>query len=559
MKSILKKALVLLGTLLVIFLAAITIGKSFLISEIKSRLEEQIHKLRDAGYIVSYDSITLDWQENAVEVFSLSVKHDLDSALCEKTDFISAKHIKAGGFRIIPLLLRSRLSFGSIVLDSPKVVINERLIKEDSVTRKRKEFTIVVDDLKLPDLYLVIYDSKSCRTGSTYYANASVNDFKLAFYEDRPMLVDVTAFRADSIQIEIPDEYYSMRIKEVSFKPAMGIVDLDTLQIIPKLGKIAFGRQKGYETDRIEGMIPYINLYGLELNRGDSMTISARKMTTQIFLKVFRDKRLPFKRKYKNLPVAAINKLPVGIRINSVVLNKSYVEYEEFAEEADSAGSVFFDNMFATIKNINNTDISGKGETELIAKADFMGAGTVKVHAVLPWDTRIRETVTGSVENLDMKRLNRMIEPAIQVRAESGHLDKLTFEFTSNGSHAKGGIELDYKNLRLTTYKSENRIEKIVKRKKRRHQEVDEDDEKIKKASFKTFIVNTFIIRKNMNKNVPEEKRTGTIDFERDPAKSVFNFWWKSLLSGVKSAYNIEKLQDSKLTRLLRKKDRSGP
>jgi hypothetical protein len=562
MKQGIRKTVFITLALIATVLVATFALRSFLMKQITVKLEEQIQRLRDAGYIVKYDSIKVDWASNTVEVFRLSVTNEIDSTECQNNAFLNAKYISATGFKIIPLLLRRHLSFENIALDSPGITINEKFFRKDSVKREVKEFAIFVDKIDLPSLHVKYYDYRTCEVGSTYLANAAITDFRLAVYNDQPFFVNASSVYGDSIKIELPDESYTLRVKGVTFKPSMGIFDLDTLRIIPQLNKIAFGRKKGFETDRIEGLIPYINLYGLSLAREDSLVIRAHKLTTQLYLKVFRDKRLPFKRIYKNLPIQALNKLPVGVDIKTLVLNKSYVQYEEFAEGADSAGNVFFDNLYATIRDINNTDYDRKGKTILVAEADLMGQAEVKVRATCPWNTRLSQHINGTVTNLDMKRLNRIIEPVIQVRAESGFLKELRFDFATGPSHANGKVELNYNDLKLVTFKDESRIERILKRKKRngdKSENEDEDDEKVRKAAFKTFIVNTFIVKRKMDKNDPEDERTGTIDFERDPAKSVFNFWWKSVLSGVKGAYNIEKIQESKLTKLLRKKDKGEP
>jgi hypothetical protein len=70
--------------------------------------------------------------------------------------------------------------------------------------------------------------------------------------------------------------------------------------------------------------------------------------------------------------------------------------------------------------------------------------------------------------------------------------------------------------------------------------ETGKDEEKV--SHLKTLLLNTFIIKKNMNEDMEADERTGKIDFARDPLRSVFNLWWKSILSGVKSAYNLDNL-----------------
>ena len=55
-----------------------------------------------------------------------------------------------------------------------------------------------------------------------------------------------------------------------------------------------------------------------------------------------------------------------------------------------------------------------------------------------------------------------------------------------------------------------------------------------------TLILNAFIVKKEMN----AEERKGVILFYRDNRKAIFNYWWKSLLSGIKSLYNLDRVMD---------------
>jgi hypothetical protein len=555
-----RNRILIIGLIIAVSVPAGIIGvRSLLVHQIKSKIEQRILRLRDAGYIVTYDSIRVDWQQNSVQLYRLSVKNSIDSTFCRQQHLISARYISAEGMNIRTLLFKGHLDFEKIVLDSPRISINEKTFVRDSTKRRSKEFAIFVQTIKFPALQVEYYDSRSCIAGSGSVENASISDFKLAFYTDQPLFLDVDSFRADSITVNIPYEFYTLRIKAITFKPSMGILDLDTLKIIPHHSKLAFGRKKGFEIDRIEGTIPYINLSGLSVTRKDSLSIVAEKLTTQMFLRVFRDKRLPFKTRYKNLPIQALNSLPVGVDIKNLVLNKSYIEYEEYVDGADSSGRVFFDNLYATISDINNTDYGRKGRTVLVAHADFMGQAEVKVRATCPWNTRMSQRVTGTIRNLDMKNLNQVLEPIVQLRVESGLLKKLAFDFNSGPVHASGKVELDYNDLKLLSFKDGDRVQKLLKRKKRKHPDEEQDEEKVRKAAFKTFLINTFIIHKKMEDDHVDDQRSGTIDFDRDQARSVFNYWWKSVLTGVKSAYHLEKIHESKLSKFLKKKDKGAP
>jgi hypothetical protein len=185
-----------------------------------------------------------------------------------------------------------------------------------------------------------------------------------------------------------------------------------------------------------------------------------------------------------------------------------------------------------------------------------MGQGALHLNATFPWDTNQKSTVKGTLRGLDFTRLNQVLEPQVNARAESGTLNELNFEFAYNDNRSDGVLEMNYSDLRMVTFRNDEQIAKISKRKNKHKKKGDpEDDDRIQKAPLKTFVLNAFIIRKNKDGS-DEQIRNGTIGFPRDKHRSIFNYWAKSLFSGVKSAYNIDKLEDSRLKRILDKKNK---
>ena len=257
----------------------------------------------------------------------------------------------------------------------------------------------------------------------------------------------------------------------------------------------------------------------------------------QFYLKVFRDKRQPFLKKEKLLPVEQLKDLPFSLGIDSLKIRKSYVQYEEFAEGSSEAGSVYFDNLYASLYNINNT--SKTGSTKLRAKANLFGQGNIDVFVNFPLETKKRSAVSGSIANFSLPEINTMLTPTTNIKVESGEMKKLSFNFSFSEIRSDGEIELNYENLKLVIFKE------------------DEDNRKdYEKDNLKTFIMNTFIFRTNMDEDVPEEKRTGTVDYIRDNNRSIFNFWVKSLISGIKSAYNLDKAEAKKIEKEDKKEQR---
>jgi hypothetical protein len=548
-----KKRLLTIAVCLVLFGACLFGARFYILSKIQEKLETQLFALRDAGYVVKYDSIIVNTKKNEVTIYKLLIKRSLDSVQCTTSDFFTAGFIKAEGFKFMPLLLKRKLSFRSITFDSSKMMIHPNFFGDSTKSNNGgTEFSILVEHLKLPHMKFVYLDSAGCGPTTTITSSANVRDFVLSFSKNQKPYFNITSLNTDSVNIELPKEYYALSMKEMRLNFAHGVLDIDTIRILPRLGKIAYGRKMKKEADRIEGIIPYLNMYGLTLYKEDSVAVHVKKMTIQLFLKVFRDKRLPFKNPYRPLPAEAIEMIPIGMNIDSLIVNKSYVEYEEFAEEADSSGRIFFDDLYASITNIHN--IKGKSNEKIDLKATCLlfGQGKLKVHADVPLDKTKRARVKGTLQDFDFDKMNSILEPQARIRVESGRLHNMNFEFGYNNEYSSGILQMRYNNLKMTSFRTDEKIDKKIKKRKRR-KDAEEATEDVEKAPVKTFVLNAFILKSNPDKQAIEE-RSGEISFHRDKRRSMFNYWAKSMLSGLKSAYNIDKLEDSRLKKMLDKK-----
>src|SRR5690606_256687 len=103
-----------------------------------------------------------------------------------------------------------------------------------------------------------------------------------------------------------------------------------SIKVIPLLDKLAFARAYGYEIDRFEATIPFFRAAGMTMGGTDTTFVHATNVDVQFFLKVFRDKRLPFRPVEKPLPVALIRRLALPVRIDTLKVIRSYAEYEEW-------------------------------------------------------------------------------------------------------------------------------------------------------------------------------------------------------------------------------------
>lgn len=517
--------------------------RSYLFSRMRRTLEDKAEALYKSGFSITYDSIAIDWFRNSLSIEKLQIKKTKTDSVCDLAETITVERVHINGFRLVPLLLKGKLSVTSVHLTRPFLRLREYstwLI--DSAAQQENEFSVRIDDLNATGIRIEWRDTL-CNLLVNARVNASVSSLFLDFEAGSPVQVKVDKIRTEKGYVQLPHEFYTLTLHAGRYDQRLKTLDLDTLRIRPHFSKFKFARKKGIETDRVEGLVPFINLSGLTWEKKDSLIIRAPKMDVQFYLKLFRDKRMPFKKVAKPLPVQALQALPVGIMIDTLTVVKSFVQYEEYAAGSNQSGKVYFDNLEASLTNVTNTSYQGK--TILNARADLMGHGDIQLRSVFPHKPGSENSIEGSLRNFEIPRINAMLEPRTNLKAESGDLKELYFNFTFNALRSEGFIELNYENLRMISFNEEGHKKN---RKKKRNGE--------DKNELKTFIMNTFIIRTDMDEKVPDKKRRGEVHFYRDQYRSIFNYWTKSLLSGIKAAYNLDKIEEKQNKKEEKKKKR---
>lgn len=531
---------------LIILLLCITVGgflwfRAYVFDNMGLSLQNKIDALELSGFNVTYDSLSIDWRQSRIQIHGLLLEKDVYDTTCLYPEFIAVAKVRAEGIRVFPLLFNNVLDFEVLYLDTPRAVIRQNsLLRLDSTAQRENEFTLKVEKILLSAADLQYTDSAECRLITGIGSNVDIRDLMLAFRADKPLEYSVTSIMLDRTTVTRPTDFYSYHIVKTKYDLSNKNLVVDSIRIVPAYGKVEFGRRRGHEIDRFEGLVPFIRANNFIFSPGDSTELKIGSAEVRFYLKLFRDKRLPFKKVPKPLPVDAIRQLPFKLHIDSLRITNSYVQYDEFPEEASEAGGIFFDNLYATITNFTNS--SETGDAHLVAQAALMGTGKMSVSVKFPLTPGKRSSLNGELVNFPIARINPMLGPSTNLKVESGHMKKLAFNFTFNNERSDGEIGLNYEDLKLISFKTDEKSTAKAK--------------ELEKDNLKTFIMNTFVIRKNMDEDVPEDKRTGTVMFERDKYRSIFNFWSKSLLSGIKSAYNLDKVAEKQSAREQKREER---
>ncbi|MBA3900037.1 MAG: hypothetical protein H0X62_07485, partial [Bacteroidetes bacterium] len=248
--------------------------------------------------------------------------------------------------------------------------------------------------------------------------------------------------------------------------------------------------------------------------RADNILVDGLDLTA------FRDKKQTDKPyHYLPFPQMALKNLELNIKIDSVNIQNAKIKYEEHSEITNKMGAVFFTKMNGTIYNITNDSLTYltaplatmKLNTKLMGKIDLnvdFGFNLINEYG--------DHWFNGSVKGFDMTLFNPVCEPLSAVSIRSGKVERIDFNVRLNDYVSDGTMTFIYSDLKIDL--------------------LDKVNSKNKKINKKVigFLANSFVVKKS-NPSGKREPRIGIVHYKRLKEKSMFHFWAKSLLSGVKS------------------------
>jgi hypothetical protein len=239
-------------------------------------------------------------------------------------------------------------------------------------------------------------------------------------------------------------------------------------------------------------------------------------------LQDYRDKRNPPRKNWKPpMPHEALTNLKVRIQIDSVLVTNAKLTYSE--QSGDKPGAVFFEDVKLSAGPVTNdsTMLAAGFVMKVNATAKLMGSGAVSLSVDFPMPAKNGEfSFSGLLTGFDMTKINPFVSAQVPAKIISGYVEKAVIPpVYANSHHSKGTIVLYYKDLKMDLPPQND--------KKWEHM----------KKSVLAWAANTYVAESNPSHN--GKLRQGVIYFERDPSKSIFNYLWKSLFSGIKSTVNV--------------------
>jgi hypothetical protein len=351
---------------------------------------------------------------------------------------------------------------------------------------------------------------------------------------------DDIAASISNYSIKIADSLYILNLGRSSVFTKEKKITFENIKLIPRYPKYEFAKVRGEQTDRLiidakQCILSNVNIRKL-LNR-EGLDVE-NIIIQNVAINAFRDKRIP--RDYKKrpkMPQELLKDLPVKLKVKIVKIRGLNVNYEEMPERGGESGKVSFKNIYARITDINNDSaIVANGQTIWVkAEGHLMGKGFVQAKFKFPLNSKNGEYFySGSLGPMSLKEMNPATKPLALIEIKDGKADLLEFDVVANNDRATGIMRFSYNNLKIQILDKEKKDGGIKER-------------------IGSFIANNFIVESDNPKN--DDFRTGKIAFTRDKNKFIFNYWWKTLLSGIKPSIGLTEEKQNSINQFKKKLD----
>ncbi|QEC66488.1 DUF748 domain-containing protein [Panacibacter ginsenosidivorans] len=508
-------------------LLLLVVGNMILKSILKKRLYDltkQFQPVANAGY----SDVHISLLSGSIDIDSLSIKYHPDTAHKKHTHDLYFPVLHIGGINYFKLISGKNFSASLLQLKNGRIKLDPYLYdKKDSVSSR------IFSAIKLPFENL-FFDKVELLNTTVQELNDDKQEDLLngeIILEDLYVAHLGADFSADSIhfsnvQCALTDVnyalpgYHTVHIKKIALNSKDSTLLIDSVNLIPDLGKFQLGQKLHHQADHIRATVSSVKVDGLDVMKlRKKKFIAANLNINQSVVYVFRDRRLP--RLMKQQPTSAdyLKMIPADVYISHFKLTDATVTSEEFPKKGNQTGFIKIAHISISMQPFfNRQDKNNKSVLTASVKGSIMNAGNI--HASIDLDLPTgNEDIKGAIEDLHLTALNPSAENLGQFHIESGVLDHLSFNFSANSKKAKGEIIGAYHDLVIDKLKNNGKENKT--------------------AWLPTFALHNFIIPKTKDASTPVKKRTGKIDYDRDPTRLVTFFYIKALLDGIRDSFSL--------------------
>lgn len=512
---------------------------------IKEKLQQVVKEGSDSLYNLDIDRIRIDVIHSQVTIENATLDIDslrlaeLDSLQRAPNDVykISLKNLVIDGIGPQDILKKNSIDLNVLYINEPVVEIfhHKRAYNytPPDTTTLYKKIAKEIGHCSINDLIVQKIDFRYYNVTNenklTHLKNVTVN-FKDILIDSTTQndstrflyAKGATIFLKD-YNMATPDSLYNFHVDSLSLDAGTRKLDMTQLSLKPRGKKEDFSKKLRYYKDRYDIKVESASIQNIDwwqLLSEEGFTAKQMELRNGN-IDVFADRTLPdpHRNRVGNYPHQLLMRLKLPVMIEHVNVKNFKVNYTELNNKTLKRGSVIFDDINGAFTNVTNRKemITKNRYFSLDANSKLMSAGPL--HAVFKFDLADSDNGTFSLDvevgNMDGKILNAAAKTLGLFEIKNAQINKIAVHMNASNYSSRGTVAFFYKDLEVEVLKPD-----------------EENNNKLKKRGFISFLANNFIIQKS-NTGDDENRDPKRVTYKRDSQKSFFNLIWKTIFTGL--------------------------
>jgi len=483
---------------------------------IKYQLPKIINRDKNSAYVISFKKLKVSLLDR--NIFADEVLIVPRAALSDDTNksgvHTKVRRIEVRDFKFWNVLFSDKLKARSITFDQPESIYYKNDVKKDL---RKSAFVTFEKMITVSDVFLRRGDLKmiDVKNGKVLLSvknisldldgiliNERVLNNKIPFeFADYDLACDSVSYH--------PNPFYRIGIQKITATKTD--LNLHHLKVLPKYSRRAFTARIPKEKDLYTLLCKSVAV--TQINWGfkheDFFFHCDAIAVNHAAANIYRSKAPADNTHKKYLYSKLLRDLKFDLKVDTLKVRNSIIEYEEEKSAKTGPGKLSFGNFTLTATDIcSGFNREKKPDLKINIQCRFMNASPLHAN----WrfnvmDRSDRFHINGTLTNFNTEMIEPFTKPYMNLET-SGILDEVHFNFTGNDKRNTGNFSVKYDDLKLTIFRKKNPE---------------------KKNRFLTFLAKIFV-----KKNTKGRVKEAYVEVERIPEKSFYNLLWRSAEKGLK-------------------------
>ncbi|CAM3341827.1 DUF748 domain-containing protein [Flavobacterium longum] len=487
---------------------------------IAAKLPRIINRENDTPYQITYkdlDISLLGRNLTATEVVVVP-KASLHSTKTKAGLYANIGRLEINGFGMWSILFGDRIKARNLIVEKPEVTLfkkndraldNAKSISSEVVKPFSKIITVSDVFLNHGSIQIIGLDNRRILA----VANINIKLEGIAVTEETlsqkiPFTFRTYAVDCDSLFYQSNSFYHMVTRKIATTESGLSVKDF---KMIPEFPRREFVNRLKQERDIYAIAAANINLNNMDWRfNGNDFAFHAQSLVLDdVNADIFRSKIPKDDPKKKKLYSEMLRNVPFALKIDTVLLRRSKIVYEEELDAGRGPGALTFSQFNMRVTGLQSGFRQTKME-DVNIKIDcrFMETSLLEVD----WTFNVLDkadsfNIRGRFFDFPAERISPFTKPYLNATFK-GSLDEVYFNFSGNDNGSKGDFAINYDDLKVSIYKKK---------------------QPKKKNKIVSAIANLFV-----KDDTKDKVTTAKVSVPRAQDRSFFNLLWKSMEEGLK-------------------------